>query len=403
MTTYNKQKVDDRLDKILKKEQISERNKKLLQKFIRYLRAEDATGSRRNHKYLSIFDSLFENYINFDLDTATKDQMRGAIGEIQAADYSDWWKADRKTALKKFYNTLWEEEMDRPDNIQRIVNAKFLKKGKIERANEIEALTPEEVMKMSEEGLNARDRLMPLFFFETGARIGEILDIKLEDLEMTEKYAVVEVKTLKNDKGPRELALTDCIQLLQHWLEQHPAKDNPEAPLFVNLNAKGTGGYAGKKMNPSNTSQILKKLAHKAGIDKKINNHVFRHSSATHKGETWGLNRLMYWHGWKSSDVATDYLRENEKRMKKARLEEAGIESSEEESNVLERRSCGRCGETWPPTQDYCGDCGMSLSKGAADKVRELEEAGKKTAKMRMNGLSEEELVKKLEDLGVIG
>lgn len=170
MVDYTREKVDDKLDKILNTENISDRNKELLEKFISYLRAEDVTKPQRNYKYMYLFESLLEDYIDFDLDTASKDQMRQAIGEIQAADYSDWWKADRKTAIKKFYNTIWEEEIDRPDNIQRIVNADFLKKKNIERAEEIEALTPKEVMEMSNEALNSRDRLMPLFFFETGAR-----------------------------------------------------------------------------------------------------------------------------------------------------------------------------------------------------------------------------------------
>jgi hypothetical protein len=94
------------------------------------------------------------------------------------------------------------------------------------------------------------------------------------------------------------------------------------------------------------------------------------------------------------------YCKEDEKRLKKQRLKEEGIEINEEdESNDLERRECGRCGENWPPTQKYCGNCSLALTKNSAKEVKELQEAGDKVVNEELNGVSRQEIVQQMNQL----
>lgn len=52
---------------------------------------------------------------------------------------------------------MHEEEVDRPNRVKRILNAKFMKTGRdIENKHENEALEPEEVMAMVEEADTTR-------------------------------------------------------------------------------------------------------------------------------------------------------------------------------------------------------------------------------------------------------
>lgn len=400
MSKHDSNDVDERLQKLKNQDYICERNKELFTRFLHRLRAENETSSERNYKYVYTFDAIFKDFVDFPLDEASRNQMEEAVGKIHACDKSDYTKADYKVVLGKFYRTLWDNEVDRPENIQRILKSDLLKKSnhKIERQKEVEALTAEEVMNMVEEGKNPRDRLLPLFMFETGARISELLDIRLKDVELKKQFAQVTIPTRKNNKEPRTLTLTKCIGLLQDWMEKHPRKDQPDAPLLVNLTnrswknkANEEKDYMGKQMTGPNVRTILRKLADRAGIDKHLTNHVMRHSSATYWGREFGLETMMYWFGWNSPDTAKTYLHHDEEQVKKHMLNIAGI-NEEENKDPMENKVCPRCEEKNPPTSNYCSQCSMSLDQQAARKVKQLEEAGRHITRERMNGLDDEEI-----------
>jgi site-specific recombinase XerD len=300
---YTKQDVQDKLEKVQNQEYVSVHNSELLEEFINYIRADHNVSTNRQYKYLTGFKTLFKKFIDFPLDDTSKRELRQTIGKIRGSEYSEHTKRDFKVYIKKFYNTYYEDEVDRPDWVKRILGAQFMKlNSNPSRQTEIEALTPEEIMSMVEAADKTRSKLLPLFLFETGARISEITGnnpsntIKLKHIDLKQKYAEVTIHTLKNDKEPRKLQLTRCVGLLQRWLEEHPEKDNSEAQLFVNIESSNTG-VKGKSMSSEYISKILRRLANKAEIEKPVFPHIFRHSSATHK--EWEIDRLMYWHGWK--------------------------------------------------------------------------------------------------------
>lgn len=392
---YNQQQLQQRLDHLENLETTSEDDIETVNEFYQHIYVDDNVGNERIYKYLTTFKTLFstpegklpgKNIIpeEVTLKDADKDELREIVSRIKESEYSDWSKSDFKVTLKKLYNTIWSDEFDRPKRIKKILSADFLKKKtNIENKREIKALTPSDVKDMADEATNKRDRLLPIFMFETGARIGEIQGrdakghecegIKIKDVEMNQKYADVEVETLKNDqKGSKSLQLVRCVGLLQDWLEEHPRKGDPEAHLFVSLGRVHTG----RKLEQKRISNILKDLADQAGVDKPIRNHVFRHSSATYKGTElgWNTQRLMYWHGSSDPDWAKGYCHQDESRMKSARLEEEGIEDDETSSDdALELTECPRCSETVDPFASYCPQCSLALDRDAAAQSKSAE------------------------------
>lgn len=411
MTKYTSTKVKERLQKLQNQDHVSEENAQQMEEFLRKLRVQDDTSASRNYKYMYTFDTMFKRYIDFPLMSATKEDIEEAVYKINyhkdfydepEGGLSDYTKADYKICLGKFYRTMFDDEVDRPKRIQKILKSDLLKKSnsKIKRKKEIEALTPEEVMNMVENARNPRNRLLPLFMLESGARISELLGIKLKDVVLTKQYAEVTITTLKNTKEPRTLTLTKCIGLLQDWMEKHPRSDQPDAPLMVNLTnkywknkAKTEKDYMGKGMTATNTQVVLRKLADRAGIDKYISNHVMRHSSATYWGKEFGLETMMYWFGWQSSDTATTYLHHDQEQVKKLRLSSEGIDE-ELNKDHLESSVCPRCEEKQPPTAKYCSQCSMSLDQEAAQRIKQLEEAGENIAREKLEGISDEEIKK---------
>lgn len=382
MTQHTTEDIERRLSNLEEEDRITEENLQHFSDFVEYLQADSNISKGRIIKYLSAIASLYKEENKFlpkdlNLKEAEKNDIRKAVGRIESSDYSEWTKSDFKTFLKKFYRTLYEDEVDRPDRVKKILKSDVIKSRTNKKPKrEVKALTASEVLQLSEAAKNKRDRLIPLLLFETGARISEILGlrgydgIQMKDIEMKQKYADVTVETAKNDgKGPKTLQLVRCVKELQEWLEEHPHNDDPEAHLLIST----AGSTQGQKLSEKRFRNILSELQERADLGKSVYPHIFRHSSATYKGTElgWNVPRMMYWHGWTDPSMAEKYCKQNEKRMKAQRLDEEGIKDDEEaKDTALDRKTCGRCGETWPPTQKYCGKCSLALDQQTAQEAK---------------------------------
>lgn len=363
---YTLQDLDDKLDELQNLEYISDHNFSVIEDMTGRLKADPDVSNNRIYKYLYTYKTLFKKFIDFKLDEPSKEEMRKAVGNIEASDYSQWTKQDWRKIIKRTLRTLYDDETERPKEITQILNARFMKGYKsIERKHEIEPLKPQEVLDMSDSANHPRNMLMPVFYFESGARISEILGVTISDVQLYPDYAEVKFKSMKNDKGPRELVLTKSVDLLRKWLEIHPRRDEPEAPLFVNIGS-GKGSHVGEQLTQSNSLKIHRKLAERVGIEKRITNHLYRHSSATFYGMYYSVARMMYKYSWKELETAKTYVHENSERMKKQTLVEEGIEEDEKEES-FSRQICAECGESWCPTTKYCGKCSKELEQQNED------------------------------------
>lgn len=210
----------------------------------------------------------------------------------------------------------------------------------------------------------------------------------------------------KNGKDDRPLQLTHCIQQLRNWLENHPRKSDPEAPLLVNLSNKGNGNR-GKELSSKNLNEVLKRLAKRAdleGIDSDtLSVYDFRHSSATFRGteKNWGIQRMLFWYVWKKPDRAKTYCHENEKRMRKAILADKGITPEKEENSTMQMKTCPRCEKERSTDADYCPRCSLPLDTEKAMKDSKLKQAGKFLVEMKLDekidGEEIEEVVQEVE------
>lgn len=400
----------DKLEELKTLEYISEENFSNIQEFTEHVRADTEVSNQRIYKYLCTFKVLCKEYLDFNIKQASKKEWRKAAGKINNSDKSPHTTRDYIVTAKKYYNTVYEEETERPKRVKKILNASFMSTNSPKgRKREYEALTPDQIMDMVEEASNPRNKLLPLFLFETGARIGEVLGmngaegIRLNDIELKEKYAEVEIETLKKkeangDYPTRTLPLTRSVDLLQKWLEQHPRKNEGEAHLFCNLRA-GRGTERGDRMAYRNVNKTLDKLAEAAGVETRVSPHIFRHSSATHKGVEWNAERLMWWHGWEQLETAQNYVQQNEKRLKNSYLEEEGVKEADSQgSDTYSKKECGRCGEEWPPTTNFCGNCSLALDEDSAVEAQKAQEAKDKAVEEGLR-TGREELLERVRQL----
>ena len=116
-----------------------------------------------------------------------------------------------------------------------------------------------------------RDRAILEVLYSCGLRVSELCDLKLGDLFFGEGYIRVIGKGDKQRLVPVSSIARSRIQL---YMDVRGKERRKEEILFLN--------NRGKKLTRVMIFTIIKQAAQRAGIDKKISPHTFRHSFATH-------------------------------------------------------------------------------------------------------------------------
>ena len=120
-------------------------------------------------------------------------------------------------------------------------------------------ITYDELNRLLENADNYRDKLIIKFLFYTGVRVSELVKIKKSDIIFEEGFVKV------YGKGGKERIVPIPKELLNE-LKDYINKINTEN-IFP--------------LSSRQVERIIKNIAKKAGIDKKVTPHVLRHSLAT--------------------------------------------------------------------------------------------------------------------------
>lgn len=157
-------------------------------------------------------------------------------------------------ALKFFYESVLNQKFD--DKIPLAKN-----RGRLPIV-----LNKDEINSMLEATLNLKHRLVLMFLYYTGIRLGEIVNLKWEDIDF--QRGVIHLKTAKGEKE-RLIFLHDK---LKKFIEYFNIKK--EGFVFIS--------NLGKRYNKRTIQMIVRNAAKKAEISKRITPHTLRHSFATH-------------------------------------------------------------------------------------------------------------------------
>lgn len=86
----------------------------------------------------------------------------------------------------------------------------------------------EDVLPMIDATLNARDAAFIAVAWDSGARNGELRDLRVGDVtDHKHRHQV----TVDGKTGQRTITLIPSVPYLRRWLQEHPRKDDREAPL----------------------------------------------------------------------------------------------------------------------------------------------------------------------------
>jgi len=125
------------------------------------------------------------------------------------------------------------------------------------------------------EPLGLRDRAIVETLYATGIRVSEMSRLLTSDIHLQEKLLVV--RKGKGGKGRMVPLSTWAVSYLKGYLKSvRPALVREASGQILFLNCRGQG------LTKKGICGLLKGYAGKAGIEKKVTPHTFRHTFATH-------------------------------------------------------------------------------------------------------------------------
>ncbi|MCL5962551.1 MAG: tyrosine-type recombinase/integrase, partial [Chloroflexi bacterium] len=173
------------------------------------------------------------------------------------------------------------------------------------------ALRPDEYTKLlSLAGGNPRDYAILQVFLQTGVRVSELCNLRLDDIDIEGRTLRV---TLGKGMAARDIELEKKgIMAIKNWLAVRP--ETPNDHLFLNKEGEPIGERGVRK--------LVVKYRQKAGITKKASCHSLRHTFATYKAEK-GVSpfQLQQWLGHANLNTTQIYVhmaRQNAKKVMEA-------------------------------------------------------------------------------------
>lgn len=129
-------------------------------------------------------------------------------------------------------------------------------------------LSKEDVQKIIHHCVNLKHKTMLVMLYSAGLRAGEIIDLKVKDIDSKRK--LIFIRKAKGFKD-RTVMLSDKLtDLLRNYYKEY----KPTTYLFE--------GQYGDKYSQSSMRKVLKEAAHRAGLKNSPTLHWLRHSFATH-------------------------------------------------------------------------------------------------------------------------
>ena len=214
--------VEAACNRVEKDTLVCEENKRVIIDFSKSMLAK---GSSRLRIVKCVYCLRFlSHWLQKPYSEATKSDLVALAGDLEGKDYADNTKYDFKIVLKMFYRWLKGNDEIYPPEISWL---RFKLKNKSHKLPE-ELLTEEDVLRIARAATNLRDRALVLMLYESGCRIGELVTLRMKNVQFDQYGAVLRVT---GKTGDRRVRIISSVPALKEWLESYDRADDPEAPL----------------------------------------------------------------------------------------------------------------------------------------------------------------------------
>lgn len=341
----------------------------LIRDFVNNLRATSNIGESRAYKITNALSNVTRFIKTPFMDNSLRD-IQAAVSAIKrgeklpAANGNNRGRLSQDTQrdyimfLKRLYLWAIEEGICQlpADKIQKIKPP--AQKMMTKTADEL--FSEEDIRKILHacEGTNGcRDRALVACLYESGMRIHEIANLQWKDVQFDEYF--VRLNTAGKTGIPRYIPLTLSREYLAEWKAIYP--DNPTGtnPVFIT--------QQNKTFTYSYIKNHLARIARRAGIQKHITPHIFRHSRVTNMhnaGFSESIIKLMAWGSLSTQQLSRyAHLQNADIDREVARVNGIDLAEKRTKKDVLKPKPCNRCHRINEPHVNFCTVCGNPLSE----------------------------------------
>ena len=197
--------------------------------------------------------------------TITNHDVRGYLKYLDSCNLKNSTISRRISTLRTFYNYLVDENIVENNVFHNVKNPKLEKKlPNYLNYNEMEELL-ESIDISTTEGLEKR--LLIEMFYSTGCRVSEMINVKIIDIDFTNKTIRI------MGKGSKE-RIVYFGDYASKYLDNYLSKVKCDKYLFTNKK--------GEKLTINEVEQIVKDIMKHISIKTHVTPHTLRHTFATH-------------------------------------------------------------------------------------------------------------------------
>ena len=246
----------------------------LIRKYTNWLKLEKGLSENSKEAYLHDLGLLMDYLDSHDINPleVKLENLIDFVIELGELGLSATSQGRVISGVKSFYKFLIYNDILDTDPTLMLETPKAARKlPEVLTLDEIERML--DVIDLSKDE-GQRNLAIIEVLYGSGLRVSELINLKLSNVHLEEKYMLVEGKGSKQ----RLVPLSDeAKKQIEFWLQDRchlPIKPGNEDYLFLNRR--------GAKLTRVMILIIVKDLAARAGIRKTISPHTFRHSFATH-------------------------------------------------------------------------------------------------------------------------
>lgn len=205
---------------------------------------------------VSLFLRHFERYVTKPSEINEK-QIKGWLLETKTINS----RKHRISALKLFYKFT----------IRQPLKFKYIEYPKSDKKLPI-VLSVEEIQKMFNVCENKKHKVILALLYSCGLRVSELINLKWANIDRSRM--IINIIQAKGNKDRQVMLSPELIPLLTDYYKEYRSKE------YV-LNGQFDIQYSARSVG-----EVMKQLADKAGILKRVYTHLMRHCSFTHMLES---------------------------------------------------------------------------------------------------------------------
>ena len=245
--------------------------------FESFLRLEKSLSANSVAAYINDINKLMmfldSNYKKLPPEKVKLEHLKSFVEHINDRGVSPRTQARTISGIKSFFKYLLMEGKITADPTSLLESPKIGRKlPDVLSMEEIDILIDAIDLHKSE---GQRNKAILETLYSCGLRVSELVSLKVTNLFFDQGFIKVEGKADKERLVPiSEKAIEEISTYLSNYRKGLRISKESENILFLNRR--------GKKLSRVMIFTIIKGLAEKVGLDKKISPHTFRHSFATH-------------------------------------------------------------------------------------------------------------------------